>query len=387
MPLVAAIALIAAPVLLPETATVNAQSAGREMMPVKERHLGASRAGATRFPRGEGDQAIVDGWPLYRTERGQTAFNDAMATLKATDGAAPPASAFKGCVNLECALALPQIGADGWIPAGRIWVSPESYVLFVHSPRARPGQSYRRRAARDMRVFVFHEFHNSSRNTDPYDTISSHSGSVFVPFYMSKQASDVRGRSFVIITQVAPYDVYSIHATNHGSAGPGIEIAKNMTDALDPMQAAAGILVANIAKAAAPQMRVVNHAGAEGLSTLQAYERQTAIARTRTAAPLALPFVPAAASRVAVVAARLDDLILRRGASPRATIAERSFLPPRSASQGVPPGLAADGEPRLIGPIQLAVRPQRAAASGATEQPVLVVPVQPAAAPPRSTLR
>ena len=28
-----------------------------------------------------------------------------------------------------------------------------------------------------MRYFVLHEFHNSTRNTDPFDTISSHSGS------------------------------------------------------------------------------------------------------------------------------------------------------------------------------------------------------------------
>ena len=105
-----------------------------------------------------------------------------------------------------------------------------------------------------MRYFVFHEFHNSTRNTDPFDTISSHSGSVFVPFYMSKQWTDARGRRFVIVVQVAPYDVVSFHATDKGSAGPGMEVAKNYTDALEPLQGLAGILVATILKTAAPQL-------------------------------------------------------------------------------------------------------------------------------------
>ena len=62
-----------------------------------------------------------------------------MATLKATDAAAPVAGAFKGCAELDCALSLPALGPDGWIPAGRIWVSPTESVLFVHSPRLRDG--------------------------------------------------------------------------------------------------------------------------------------------------------------------------------------------------------------------------------------------------------
>ena len=170
----------------------SAQAVGQDAMPVKDRNIDVSREGATKAPRSEDDQALVDGWPLYRTERGQAAFNDAMATLKATDHAAPASGAFKGCEGLQCNLSLPVLGADGWIPPGRLWVSPTEYVLFVHSPRLRDGQSYRRRASRDMRYFVFHEFHNSTRNTDPFDTISSHSGSVFVSFYMSKQWTDAK---------------------------------------------------------------------------------------------------------------------------------------------------------------------------------------------------
>jgi hypothetical protein len=95
-----------------------------------------------------------------------------------------------------------------------------------------------------MKYFVFHEFQNSSRNTDLYDTISSHKDSVFVPLYMSKPATDAKGRRFVIVLQVAPYDVLSIHATNWGSAGPGMEVAKNASDPVEPLQNLAGILVA-----------------------------------------------------------------------------------------------------------------------------------------------
>ena len=236
-----------------------AQANGQDAVPVKDRHIDASRAGATQQPRSEGDQAIVDGWPLYRTERGQAAFNDAMATLKATDGAAPAAGRIQGMRGIGVQSLASRPGADGWIPPGRIWVSPTEYVLFVHSPRLRDGQSYRRRASRDMRYFVYHEFHNSTRNTDPFDTISSHSGSVFVSFYMSKQWTDAKGRRFVIVVQVAPHDVVSFHATDKGSAGPGMEVAKNYTDALEPLQGLAGILVATIVKTAAPQLEVVNH--------------------------------------------------------------------------------------------------------------------------------
>jgi hypothetical protein len=324
---------IAAPLVLAILPTETAaQFASSGEPAVKSRNLNESRDRATRLPRSEGDQAMVEGWPLYRTERGQAAFNDAMATLKATDGPAPAADAFKGCTALECQLSLPTIGADGWIPAGRLWVSPTEYVLIAHSPRNRDGRSYRRRGSRDMRYFVFHEFHNGTRNIDPYDTISSHSGSVFVPFYMSKQGTDARGRRFVIVVQVAPYDVVSVHASNMGSNGPGIEVAKNVSDALEPLQGTAGILIASICKVAAPHLKVVNHRGSEGLPMLRAYETRLSAARSRSATPtLLLPFVPAPAQRVAAATARLDQLIVRRGASPPITMAERTFLPPKGA--------------------------------------------------------
>jgi hypothetical protein len=252
---------------------------------------------------------------------------------------------------LDCNLSLPSLGEDGWILPGRIWVSPREYVLIVHSPRLRDGDAYRRRAYGGMRYFVFHEFHNSTRNTDTFDTISSHSGSVFVPFYMSKQWTDAKGRRFVIVVQVAPYDVVSIHASNLDSAGPGIEVAKNYSDALEPLQGLAGILVATIVKAAAPHLEVVNHKGNEGLPMLSAHERRLAALRTRPGAPIvALPFVPARARRVAAATGRLEDLIVRGDGSSPIPIAERVIVPKTAA-------LAGPLMPTLIGPIRRATRP------------------------------
>jgi hypothetical protein len=359
-----------------------AQAIGQDALPVKNRNVDVSREGATELPRSEGDQALIDGWPLYRTERGQEAFNDAMATLKATDGAAPTSGAFKGCAGLQCNLSLPSVGADGWIPAGRIWVSPAEYVLVVHSPRLRDGRPYRRRSSRDMRYFVFHEFHNSTRNTDPFDTISSHTGSVFVPFYMSKQWTDARGRRFVIVVQVAPHDVVSLHATDKGSAGPGMEVAKNMTEELEPLQGLAGILVATIVKTAAPQLEVVNHGGNEGLPMLTEYERRLGTLRARPRAPaVALPFVPAPAQRVATATARLKDLIVRRGASPLIPVAQRGIVPPRGETAEPPmvslqsAFLPPEPVPTLVEPIRPATRP------ASLREPALVEPIRPATRP------
>ena len=303
-----------------------------------------------------------------------------MATLKATDGTAPTSGAFKGCEGLACSLSLPGLGSDGWIPPGRIWVSSAEYVLIAHSPRLREEQSYRRRAHRDMRYFVFHEFHNSTRNTDPFDTISSHSGSVFVSFYMSKQWTDAAGRRFVIVLQVAPHDVVSFHATDKGSAGPGMEVAKNYSDPLEPLQGLAGILVATIVKAATPQLEVVNHGGAEGLPMLTEYQRRLQILRARPGAPsVVLPFVPAHAQRVAMASGRLEDLIVRRGASPLIPIAKRGIVPPKD--EGSEPATVSvrsasvDPTPTLVGPISAATRPALQA------QPTLLGPIRPAKRP------
>ena len=215
-----------------------------------------------------------------------------------------------------------------------------------------------------MRYFVLHEFHNSTRNTDPFDTISSHSRSVFVPFYMSKQWTDAKGRRFVIVVQVAPYDVVSFHATDKGSAGPGIEVAKNVTDELEPLQGLAGILVAAFVKTAAPHLEVVNHGGNEGLPMLNEYKRRLETLRARPGAPsVVLPFVPARAQGVATATARLEDLIVRRGASPLIPIAKRGIIPPRdeiAASAAGPvrsASLTPYPVPTLIGPIRPATRP------------------------------
>jgi hypothetical protein len=311
-----------------------AEGISQDTLPIRERNIDVSRAGATEQPHVEADQAVSDGWPLYRTDRGQAAFNDAMATLKATDGPAPGREAFNGCVDLACNLSLPAIGAEGWIPPGRLWVSSREYVLFVHSPRLRPGQTYRRRVHADMRYFVFHEFHNSTHNLDPYDTISSHSGGVFVPLYMSKTATDAEGRRFVLVLQVAPYDVVSIHASNKGSAGPGMEVAKNPPDALEPLQGLAGILVATLIKAAAPHLQVVNHQDGEGLAMLGAYQRRLAVLRARPGtAAVALPFVPAPEQRVALATGRLEDLLAPRAAPPGIPLAERAPLAEAEVAQ------------------------------------------------------
>lgn len=358
-----------------------AQAGGQDTLPIKNRNIDVSREGATEAPRSEGDQALADGWPLYRTERGQQAFNDTLATLKATEGAAPAPAAFRGCAGLECNLSLPAVGADGWIPPGRIWVSATEYVLIVHSPRLRDGQTYRRRTDRSMRYFVFHEFHNSTRNTDTFDTISSHSGSVFVPFYMSKQWVDGRGRRLVIVVQVAPYDVVSLHATDKGSAGPGIEVAKNMSEALEPLQGLAGILVATMVKTAAPQLEAVNHGGTEGLPMLTMYERRHATLRARPGGPIViLPFVPAQSQRVTTATARFEDLVVRDGASPTIPIADRGMVPPSAAitSASVPvrsASLTTDPVPTLVEPIRPATR------AAHRPEPTLVEPIRPAIRP------
>ena len=305
---------------------------------IKDRHIGIARNKAADRPRREGDQVLVDGWPLYRTERGQTAFNDSMATLKATEGQAPKAAAFKGCTNLACPLALPRVDQEGWLPAGRAWVSPDEYVLFVHSPKLRAGKSYRRRGTVGMRYFVFHEFHNGSRNTDTYDTISSHSDEIFVPFYLSKQGKDAKGRRYVVVVQVAPYDVVSIHATNYGSAGPGVEVAKNVDEDLEPLQATAGVLLATIVRNAAPRLRVVNHRGSEGEPMLEAYEERLNTLKKRPAAPeVILPFFPASPAKIATASAHLGDLIKRPGVSPTIPVAERAVVPRRPVVKVVAP--------------------------------------------------
>lgn len=320
--------------------------------PIMSRHLETSRVEANKSPRNEADQAVIDGWPLYRTPRGQAAFNAAMATLRATEGAPPALAAFKGCKALDCPISLPSIGADGWLPAGRIWVSPVQYVLIAHSPRLAEGKSYRRRTYRKMEYFVFHEFNNTARNADPYDTISSHKDEVFVPLYMSKERMDARGRKFVTIVQVAPYDVVSIHATNMDSNGPGMEVAKNAGDEMEPLQGLAGIVVASMIKAAAPHLQVVNHHGNEGLPMLQGYEGRLERIKSRPAsANVSLPFVPAASDKVATASGRLADLVRGNGPPPPIAVAQRGLV--GSAAR------VSASEPVLVAPPVLARRPSQ----------------------------
>ena len=332
------ILMLAVWLIIPTALTTGAASAAtignQDHLPIMERNVGVSRKGSTKRPRGVEDQAIVNGWPLYRTNRGQEAFNHAMATLRATDRPAPGAGAFKGCSNLECNILLPTIKRDGWLPSGRIWISPNQYVLITHSPRRSRKKKTRRNSSKRMKYFVFHEFQNSTHNTDPYDTISAHKFSVYVSFYMGKRRIDARGNQFVVVVQVAPYDARSIHASNKNSAGPGIEVAKNTAGRLEPLQGAAGILVATMVKNRMPKLRVVNHRGNEGRPMLRAYKRRLAALKNRPAAPtVRLPFVPAKRVRVASVGGGLGELIARPGISPAGNT-RLAYYNPRNDKNG-----------------------------------------------------
>jgi len=283
---------------------------GDSQIEIASRNLWTPREAATQAPGGEADQAIVDGWRLYRTQRGQEAFNHAMATLRSTEGPPPALGVFKGCKNLRCRLSLPKLTSQGWIPAGRLWLSPKQYVLIVHSPRDGGKGRFKQRSSRAMRYFIFHEFHNRTRNTDPYDTISAHRRSVFVPFYMGKPQTDARGNRFVVVVQVAPHNVASRHATNFGHAGPGLEVANNYGERLARLQAQAGIVVAAVVKRAEPQLKLVKHRGSEGLAMLRAYMRWWSFARrTPRKARVTLPFLPASSATVATARGSLRQLL------------------------------------------------------------------------------
>ncbi len=301
-------------------------AAGLDALPILARHANRTREDAAQKPRSEKQQAVVQGWPLYRTNRGQDAFNQAMATLKATDVPPPPASAFAPCPDLTCKLALPRINADGWLSPGRLWLSPDTYVVIVKSPRPPRRRGYRRHSKRNMRVFVYHEFHNSTRNTDVYDTISAHRGSVFVSFYLSKPQRDAYGRQFVVLVQAAPHNVVSRHARNHGNRGPGVEVAKNFGDPLAPLQSKAGVLLGAMVAAREPQLRMVHHRGSEGRAMRRAYEAwRTGLKGANGRTTLRLPFTPATSALMANAKAPLAELIQVEGA-PRLVVATAAPL-------------------------------------------------------------
>ncbi|HSR82249.1 MAG TPA: hypothetical protein VLL28_15865, partial [Hyphomicrobiaceae bacterium] len=139
--------------------------------------------------------------------------------------------------------------------------------------------------------------------------------------------------------------------------------------------------VARILKTAAPQLEIVNHGGNEGLPMLRQYERWLSALKAHAPAPaVVLPFVAAHSERMAAAGGRLEDLIVRRGASPLIPIADRGVVPATALSASAPltaqSALFAVGpEPTLIGPIRPAVRPD----SGAL--PRLVEPIRPATRP------
>lgn len=353
--------------LVPATESHAASLANKSIV---QRHADISRGLASGAPKKEADQKVINGWPMYRTNRGQDAFNAAMATLAVTDVQAPPAFAFKGCKKLHCHLLLPKIGKDGWIPSGRIWVAPDEYVLVVHSRRP---QRYRRRSRKSMRYFIFHEFHNSTRNTDVFDTISAHKRSVFVPFYLGKEGKDARGQKYVVIVQVAPYDVVSRHATTHGSRGPGVEVAKNKWEKLSTVQSKAGIVLASIVEQKAPYLRMVHHRHQEGLPMLRAYKaRIAALKGTRGARKVRLPFSPATRERVRKARVALGALIARKGVKriARPIIGQRRV---NYASGKRPKAIRTSRKPRKV--IAKLPTPKRAYAKrAATKQAAAAVP-------------
>ncbi len=306
-------------------ATTFAIAAPLNIVPILQRHIALGRHAAAEAPHSEREQAIVDGWPLYRTERGQEVFNQAMATLRVTAGPSPRDSYFRGCEELLCQLQLPNVSVNGWLPSGRLWLSPSEYVLFVRSPRSQSHSGYRRRPKNQMRVFVFHEFRNSTRNTDIYDTISAHHGSVFTPFYLSKPQRDSVGRTFVTLVQVAPYDVDSRHAANHGSRGPGIEVAKNSGEPLAAIQAKAGFVITTIMKHVEPQLHLVHHHGTEGLAMLRAYWRWRNSLRNRV---IRLPFEMATSAELASATGSFFDLVDTPGKSVARTRFAREHITP-----------------------------------------------------------
>ena len=312
------------------SAAPTADAAARDV-PILQRHADRGRSAAADWPRSEDEQAIVDGWPLYRTARGQQVFNQAMATLEATAGPAPAENLFTSCPQLDCKLQLPAMTPDGWLPPGRLWLGTKKYILIVRSPRdGHP--TYMRRPRRHMRVFVFHEFRNGTRNTDLYDTISSHRGNVFTPFYLSTPRQDASGKQFVVLVQVAPHDVASRHAANHANRGPGIEVAKNHDEALSPLQARAGIVIATFMKEAIPSIRAVHHRGTEGRAMLRAYLEHR---KSRKARLARLPFTRASQSALSTARASLHGLVHRdrKKAQPvhlaRDDLARDNLIPPR----------------------------------------------------------
>ncbi|MEL6746701.1 MAG: hypothetical protein AAFO79_02640 [Pseudomonadota bacterium] len=319
-------------------AQTGGASASVAHLPIVQRHATTSpRTGANRRPRSQLDQGIVSGWPMYRTPRGQSAFNRAMATLAATQTQGPGADQFAGCADLKCRLTLPAFDSKGWFPEGRLWTSPRSYIVFVRSPRGpRRGSSYRRLSSKAMRYFVFHEFHNSTGNTDVYDTVSAHRRSVFVPFYLSKSRRDIFGRTFVTLVQTAPWNVRSRHAANFRNQGSGVEVAKNVRDKLEPLQATAGILLAQMVLNKKSNVKVVRHRGSEGRPMLRAFQ---AWRKGRSSRRLRVPFTKANAKAIAAASVDFNQLVLKPGATPAeaaARLAARPFrLLPKPAAGAV----------------------------------------------------
>jgi hypothetical protein len=184
---------------------------------------------------------------------------------------------------------------------------------------------------------------------------------------------DAHGRAFVMVVQVAPIDVVSVHASNMGSEGPGIEIALNTGDTMDPLQGVGAMLAATMAKAAVPRLTVVNHRGEEGRAALRAYEtHRRAAGGTR----LTVPFTPAAAPQVASATGRLDALLAPLNGSAPIAVARRSFVPPKGEPTDpgidIPPlAMAAVPVPRVS---FLGNRPEPSAGGVSAVEPKLIAP-------------
>ncbi|MEO0618269.1 MAG: hypothetical protein AAFZ01_03215 [Pseudomonadota bacterium] len=188
-----------------------------------------------------------------------------------------------------------------------------------------------------------------------FDTISAHKFSVFVPFYIGKQGKDARGRNYVTVIQVAPYDVKSRHASNMGHRGPGVEVAKNKWEPLPPLQSKAGVLLAAIVKQASPRLKVVHHRYKEGLPMLRAYQaRVKALRAAGSSRERAIPFTPARSRTVARISQPLNTIIRRKGLRPARRLAALPGAPRTRVS--VAPRTAVPVPKQAVRPVVASVR-------------------------------
>ena len=234
-------------------------------------------------------------------------------------------------------------------------------MLIVHSPRLRDGASYRRRSQRDMRYFVLRVPQQHAQHR-PLRHHLRPQRQRFVPLYMA--SSRRRPRPPLRHRRAGrPLRRRQPACHDKGSAGAGVEVAKDTSDELQPLQALGRASCHHHRQGRSPQLAVVHHRGVEGLPMLNALQRRLAILREQPEDPRRpLPFMPAHPERVARANASLHDLITsprRLGRNPRRQCA---FLPPRGTIVSATGPMRAtsgggDPVPVLVAPLRLATRP------------------------------